>query len=572
MANSNNAVADVILKISLDDSNINSQIKNGTSAVASGASSMFGSVLKANLMTSAITAGISLVKNFFSQLTSGAQDAYRVQLEAELKLETVMRQRMKATDEEIQKVKDLASELQGIGIIGDEVSLSGMQQLATFATQTETIETLMPALQNLLAQQKGYNATAGDAVNIGNLMGKVLQGQTSALTRVGITFSEAQEEILKYGTESEKAATLAQVITDNVGNMNEALANTEYGKQVQLSNTIGDIKEKVGDFITIMKGNFIDTMVDVVGWIDKAVDKAIDFAEAIGDFMEEMGWKKKVEEVEAVNDAIEVTEEALEEVKKTTGELAGFDKFNLLGSASTDDLAEALDEFSDKSVNGNIEIDTSEAVEEIDHLTQSLSGFGDSFEELGSTIRGSSTFNIIGDFADLCIEQLNDAFYWIGVGITEIATVIVDTVKSIFEGFDWFFSETVSQISTTIGGFLEDGISGAWKAADDWEAAFQKRQEDRLKDRGHEDYKPGQLYLDVDRLESLFYGEYMLPDIGPTHLKLIENQVQQKEQQKESASSIILRPNIYIGNDQLVDYTIDGINEKSALKGYSVIK
>ena len=71
-------------------------------------------------------------------------------------------------------------------------------------------------MNNLLAQQKGLNATQTDAVNIGNLMGKVMQGQTSALTRVGISFTAAQEEVLKYGNEQEKAAMLAQVITDNV--------------------------------------------------------------------------------------------------------------------------------------------------------------------------------------------------------------------------------------------------------------------------------------------------------------------------------------------------------------------
>lgn len=44
---------------------------------------------------------------------------------------TVMRQRMGATDEEIQSIKDLASAQQKIGVIGDEVQLSGALQIVS---------------------------------------------------------------------------------------------------------------------------------------------------------------------------------------------------------------------------------------------------------------------------------------------------------------------------------------------------------------------------------------------------------------------------------------------------------
>lgn len=176
--------------------------------------------------------------------------ANAVQVEAETKLETVMRQRMNTTDDEIQSIKSLASAQQALGVIGDEVQLMGIQQVATFLKEKGSIDTLVPAMNNLLAQQKGLNATGQDAVNIGSMLGKVMQGQTGALTRAGITFTEAQEKVLKFGTESERAAMLAQVITDNVGEMNAALAKTDAGRAKQLENTIGDLKEQVGALFT----------------------------------------------------------------------------------------------------------------------------------------------------------------------------------------------------------------------------------------------------------------------------------------------------------------------------------
>lgn len=175
-----------------------------------------------------------------------ALSAYEVQATAETKLTEIYKTRMGVTDEVAKKTMDLASALQKEGVIGDEVTISGAQQLATFAKYPGTVDKLLPAMDNLLAQQKGVNATTNDAVNIGNLMGKVLQGQTGALKRVGISFTDAQEEVLKYGTEEEKAAMLAQVINDNVGNMNEELAKTPSGQMQQLKNTMGDLKEEIG--------------------------------------------------------------------------------------------------------------------------------------------------------------------------------------------------------------------------------------------------------------------------------------------------------------------------------------
>ena len=206
--------------------------------------------LKGNVINfAALATGIDAAQRSFGQLQSLMGDlskSYQQQEIAETQLTTVMRQRMGATDDEIASIKQLASEQQKLGVIGDEVQLAGAQQVATFLKEKSSIETLLPAMNNLLAQQHGVNSSTTDAVSVANLMGKAMQGQVSALTRVGITFSEAEAQVLKYGTESERAAVLAQVITNNVGDMNAQLAATDSGKQAQLANKIGDIKEQLG--------------------------------------------------------------------------------------------------------------------------------------------------------------------------------------------------------------------------------------------------------------------------------------------------------------------------------------
>ncbi len=166
------------------------------------------------------------------------------------RLEVIMRQRMKSTDAEISSIKRLTSAQAELGIISAGVQRAGAQQLATFLYQKSSLEVLIPAMNNLVAQQRGFNAEAGDAVNVANLMGKAMMGMTSALRRVGITFTEAQEAAIKNGNEQERAAMLAQIITDNVGEMNAALAKTDAGKQKQLANEMGALKAKIGSLVS----------------------------------------------------------------------------------------------------------------------------------------------------------------------------------------------------------------------------------------------------------------------------------------------------------------------------------
>ena len=201
---------------------------------------------------SEVSQAFDVLQNAISELQGVMTDltsAYQVQLVAETQLQTIMRQRMGANDEMIQSVKDLCSAQQELGVIGDEVQLSGAQQMATFLKSKQSLNVLIPAMNNLIAQQNGLNATNQDAVSIGNMMGKAMQGQVEVLQRVGITFTDAQKQVLQFGTESERAAMLAQVITDNVGNMNAELAKTDAGKWKQTDNYLGDIKEQLGGMV-----------------------------------------------------------------------------------------------------------------------------------------------------------------------------------------------------------------------------------------------------------------------------------------------------------------------------------
>ena len=196
------------------------------------------------------------------------------QAQAEQKLTEIYKSRMGVGKQAVKSTLQLATAQQKAGVVGDEVQIAAAQQLATYAKYPSTVNTMLPALNNLLVQQKGLNGTQEDAVGLANLFGKAMMGQTGALKRAGISFTEAQAEVLKYGTEEEKAAMIAEVVTQNVGNMNAEFAKTDAGKIQQAKNALGDMGEEIGAIL-------LPAVADLVSWFQAhlmpVIQKFIDF-------------------------------------------------------------------------------------------------------------------------------------------------------------------------------------------------------------------------------------------------------------------------------------------------------
>jgi phage-related minor tail protein len=187
-------------------------------------------------------------------------DMSEQQAKAEQKLIAIYRNRMGVNKAAAQSTMELASALQKQGVIGDEVTLAGAQQLATFAKYPETINTILPAMDNWLAQEKGLSATQEDAEAKAKILGKALNGNVGALGRLGIKLTEAQQEILKTGTEEQKAAVIADALNSKFGDMNAELAKTDAGKIQQARMTLGDMGEEIGAVL-------LPAVADLATWI-----------------------------------------------------------------------------------------------------------------------------------------------------------------------------------------------------------------------------------------------------------------------------------------------------------------
>ena len=262
------------------------------------------------------------------------QSLYRTQLESEIKISVTMRNATNATMEQIQAVKDLASHYQQLGVIGDEVQLAGMQELATYVKEVESVKKLMPVLNDMVAQQYGYDATGGSAVGIATMLGKVMNGSTTALSRYGYDFTEAQGNIIKYGTEAEKVATVTEVIEASVANMNEALAQTPTGKMKQLSNNFGDMKEALGGLTFNLCAPFISMLNVIVMKLTQAFNALSRFVAAMLSIksFSFLGLGKSADKASGAIDGI--AKSAGGAGKAVTKSVMGFDQLNKLDGSS----------------------------------------------------------------------------------------------------------------------------------------------------------------------------------------------------------------------------------------------
>lgn len=204
-----------------------------------------GDLVNAGQSTQAFSAAMDVLRQVDGTIKGLAQ-GYNDYAVAEARLTQVMRNTMDASDDEIRSIVDLCSAQEKLGVVEDDVAMAGAQELGTYLGLSSSLQTLIPVLNDMLAQQYGVNATQESAVAIATMLGKVMEGQTSALSRYGYSFDEVQEKILKFGTEEEKAATLAAVVSESVGGMNAALADTDPGRMKQLQMEIDGVKDKLG--------------------------------------------------------------------------------------------------------------------------------------------------------------------------------------------------------------------------------------------------------------------------------------------------------------------------------------
>lgn len=193
-------------------------------------------------------AGIGAVS--FGAIVAGAKmatDAYNEAAKNEAILENAIINVAGASQKEVDALKAQAEALQAIGVIGDDTIMVGQAQLATFQVSTGAIGDLTKTMGDYAVATFGANVSAEQMNQTANTFGKLMNGlDLGQLKQQGILMNEAQEAVLKYGTEAEKVATIQEVMSQNLKVTNEMMRDTGVGAAVAFDTAMGDIVESVG--------------------------------------------------------------------------------------------------------------------------------------------------------------------------------------------------------------------------------------------------------------------------------------------------------------------------------------
>ena len=478
------AVKNLMVRAGADFSAITKQSKIASDSMKKMSTSISGSASIIKKALGAITAAASVTA--IVAAAKDAKEAYDKQAEAEARLAQVMRNTMQASAAEVKQIKELCDAQQKLGVVSGDVQMAGAQEMATYLETSDALKTLIPVMNDMAVQQYGYNVTAEQTAGIATMLGKVMEGQTGALSRYGYYFTEAEQNILKYGTEAERAATLSKIVESSVGGMNQALAQTPTGRLQQLANTLDDIKAQFGKAVTTVLTAFLPALNAVASLLGSIANLATRAAQAIanvfgkkltmGTAVAASGADNAAEALEGVADS---AASAGKEAKKARKELQtlSFDTMIVMKDTSADDsdsignpgnIAAGAENSKAPLVENLFETDEAEeslswlekALKKIKDLVDSLDfeplkkawkKLGTAAKNLGSVITkylGTVYEKVLVPLAHWLVEE-----YW-PVGIEVVAKAVqllADVLNAVKPVYDWLLDHVLAPLNEWAG-------------------------------------------------------------------------------------------------------------------------
>jgi len=243
------------------------KIKDGMKSVAKWAAIGFGALTAA--------AGV-----FIKQSIDAAKD----KLKADKLLETNLMKQANFKKEHIQMLKDEASALQDVGVVGDDVAVAGAGQLAIYKLKADQIKTILPIIDDMVAKEKGFNGTQEDAIAMADVFGKAVEGKTKGLVKYGVSLTDAEEKLFKTMKREQRVEFLNKKLTAAIGGTNKALRETDEGKIVAAKGAWGDMQAELGKKLMPKLGAIAE-------WFHSKIPAIQDFILSLADKVEELVTK-----------------------------------------------------------------------------------------------------------------------------------------------------------------------------------------------------------------------------------------------------------------------------------------
>lgn len=198
-------------------------------------------------------------------------DAFKVQWLAEKNINDALYSNMtargasqKEIDNEVKAYKDLASAQQQVGVIGDEVTLSGMGIMTQMGLTAKQVKDMTPLLQDLAVKQYGLNVSGEQYKQVSQSVATMVNMGKLTLQGYGIQVTDTERKQFKAMSQSERYSFVMNKLKNSVAGANEEMAKTTGGKIQQMNNAIGDCEEKVGALVNAIYGGFATMALPII--------------------------------------------------------------------------------------------------------------------------------------------------------------------------------------------------------------------------------------------------------------------------------------------------------------------
>tara|TARA_R110000803_G_scaffold39530_2_gene85271 strand:+ start:5726 stop:7951 length:2226 start_codon:yes stop_codon:yes gene_type:complete len=209
---------------------------------------------------------------------------YGEQEEAEKKLKQALKSTANAVKLSHKELTVMASGLQSVTKFGDEAIIEMQALMLTF---TKIGKDVFPqAIESTLniSEAMGQDLKSS-AIQVGKALNAPIEG-VSALRRIGIQFTESQEDSIKKFVQTNDVASAQAVILKELevqfGGMARAVRGTVIGSFTALSNSFGDMMEKLGENLAPFMKNLADSLSSITALMQTEGERQIAFLNSIG--------------------------------------------------------------------------------------------------------------------------------------------------------------------------------------------------------------------------------------------------------------------------------------------------
>jgi len=215
---------------------------------------------------------------------------YNEGAKADAQIKAALTSTNQAAGRSFEQLAEQAAQLQKTTLFDDEATKGAQGLLLTFTNiRGEIFDDTIPAIQDLataMATATGESVDLkGASIQVGKALNDPIKGIT-ALTRVGVTFSDQQKAQIKQFVATNDLASAQKIILAELGRefggSAKAAAEAGTGGWTKMRNQLGDLQERMGEFLAQVGDRLAPIFQGAIDIVGQFISAMLDGERATG--------------------------------------------------------------------------------------------------------------------------------------------------------------------------------------------------------------------------------------------------------------------------------------------------